>query len=73
MKKKFLSLPLLLGFILGCHQGYVALWAEGAAEPAQVYPYRVTVLPPADQQALEEGIHAESAQELEQLLEDYLS
>lgn len=73
VKKKFLCLPLLFGFILGCHRGYIALWNDGGSEPAQIYPYRVDTLPPADQKALQEGIYIKSEKELTQLLEDYLS
>lgn len=75
--KKFRLVPvcltLLMGFILGSHNGYIALWTEGSPEPKKVFPYRVTALPPADQKALEQGIHIDSTQELARLLEDYLS
>lgn len=73
LKHGFFSFSILIGFLLGCHQGYIALWPEGATEPVQVYPYRVTSLPLADQQALRDGIHVDSEQELAMLLEDYLS
>lgn len=66
-------LTLLLGLILGSHNGYIALWTEDSPEPKKVFPYKVTSLPPVDQKALEQGIHIGSAQELAQLLEDYLS
>lgn len=66
-------LTLLMGLILGSHNGYIALWKEGSPEPEKVFPYRVTSLPPADQQALEQGIPIGSAQNLARLLEDYLS
>ncbi|MBQ8834712.1 MAG: hypothetical protein IJ001_07295 [Oscillospiraceae bacterium] len=66
-------IPLLLGFLLGNHNGYIALWEDGKAEPRQIFPYTVASLPPADQKALEEGIRLKDAGELLQLLEDYLS
>lgn len=66
-------LTLLMGFILGSHNGYIALWTEGSPEPEKVFPYRVTLLPPADQEALERGIPIGSTEELARLLEDYLS
>ena len=73
-RKPYLAVfPLLMGLILGCHKGYVALWEEGAAEPRQIFPYKVTSLPLADQDALEKGIHVKTVEELSQLLEDYLS
>lgn len=73
MRQHFISLLLALGFILGSHNGYVALWTEGRAEPDRTFPYRVSSLPPADQEALAKGIRAEDILELTQLLEDYLS
>ena len=73
MKKNLLLLSLLLSFLLGCHNGYVALWTDGSANPNQVFPYPVISLPPEDQKALENGIHIESTRQLAQLLEDYLS
>ena len=72
-KKHFALLPLMLGFILGCHKEYIALWEEGAAEPRQVFPYKITVLPPSDQEMLKKGIHVKTIEELSQLVEDYLS
>lgn len=62
-----------LTFLLGVHDGYIALWKEGAAEPAEVFPYRAEFLPEADRQKLEEGIRIESKKQLIQLMEDYLS
>ena len=73
MRQHFISLLLALGFILGSHNGYVALWTEGQAEPDRTFPYRVSSLPQADQEALAKGIRAEDILELTQLLEDYLS
>ena len=73
MKRFAWCIPLLLGFILGSHNGYIALWEDGSQEPRQIFPYQVTSLPVADQQALEKGIRLKDAGELLQLLEDYLS
>ena len=68
-----LGLCLLLGTILGTWKGYVALFDPGAQEPRQIFSYRVECLPPADQQALAEGILVRNNRDLAQLLEDYLS
>ena len=73
MMQHWLSLLLALGFILGSHNGFVALWTDGKTEPDRTFPYRITSLPPADQEALRKGIRAEDILELTQLLEDYLS
>ena len=64
---------LLLGFLLGCHQGRVALWIDGNIAPIQIFPCAVTALPHTDQQHLTEGIHVTDKLELAQLMEDYLS
>ena len=64
---------LLMTFILGSHNGYIALWREGNAEPARVFPYQVSALPEKDQKALEKGIRISSRSELVEMLEDFLS
>ena len=66
-------LTLILAFLLGSHNGFVALWTETAKEPAVVFPYRVSTLPPNDQAALERGIRVDSPEALHRLLEDFLS
>ena len=73
LKQILCCVPLLLGFVLGNHRGYIALWETGDPEPRQIFPYTVASLPPADQKALEEGIRLKDAGSLLQLLEDYLS
>ena len=73
MKLRYLSALFALMFLLGNYKGYLALWRDGYPEPYQVYPYKAALLPPEDQQLLEEGIHVPGERELQQLLEDYLS
>ena len=73
IKKGYLYLSLFLTFILGSHNGYIALWQDGTQEPIKVFPYSVASLPPADQKALENGIHIDNRTDLIKLLEDYLS
>lgn len=73
LKRTPVSLLLLFYLTLGCFKGYVALFDKGAAEPRQIYPCPVSALPPADQQALEAGIPVRSEEELNRLLEDFLS
>lgn len=65
-------LALALSFLLGIHNGRVALWTEGS-EPAKVFPCPVSMLPPEARAALEQGIRVESLEELEALAENYLS
>ncbi len=73
MKHAFLYLTLIFTFILGSHEGFVALWTQAGGDPAWVSPYKVSSLPTQDQKSLEQGIQVTSCQELHQLLEDLLS
>ena len=66
-------LVLALSFILGSHNGYVALWEDDDPEPKEVFPYKVSSLPEADQNRLEQGIRLKNRRELIELVEDYLS
>ena len=63
----------LLGFLLGIHNGRIALWEDGKQTPIKVFPYSANLLPAKDRQALEKGIYFDSKQELIERVEDYLS
>ena len=71
--RKWICNLLMLGMILGCYRGHVALWNSDKTRVLKEFPYPVTVLPPMDQAALEEGISIGNEQELAQFLEDFLS
>ena len=71
--KQFFSIIAVLSLILGSWKGYVALFEKGSHEPTQIFPCPVDSLPPADQEALEEGIPIRNQRDLQQLIEDYLS
>lgn len=74
MKMRCFSFSIvLLGFLLGIHEGKIALWKENDPEPMQVFPYRAELLPEADQKALKKGIKIDSIRQLNSLIEDYLS
>jgi hypothetical protein len=73
MKYFPIYLTLFFAFLLGSHEGFVALWVTPGSEPVRVFPYAVSSLPPADQQRLLKGISIESEADLIALLEDYLS
>lgn len=73
MRYRHSYLALILAFLIGSYQGYVALWIPPAKEPEKVFPYSVASLPPEDQKLLEKGIPITSSGELHRLLEDYLS
>lgn len=67
------NLILCFGFLLGVYKGHIALWQCEDPMPVEVFPFRVTSLPPADQETLHQGIRVNSGAELARLLEDYLS
>ena len=73
MRKKCCTALLLLGLLLGIHNGYVALWDTGNSLPVKVFPYRVESYPASDQQALKNGIPVRDPEQLRQLLEDLTS
>ena len=72
-KRTILANIMLLGFILGIHEGRIALWRDNQKKPMKVFPYQASMLPEEDQKRLEEGIHVDSLNELYKLVEDYLS
>jgi hypothetical protein len=72
-KGKILVFLLLAGYLLGIHDGKIALWKNEDPELIRVFPYRAELLPPADQHALQNGIPIEDAHHLSRLLQDYLS
>ncbi len=76
MKKQkhisFLCTIALLGFLLGIHNGRVALWKDQDPKPVRVFPYYASALPPEAQKALKAGIPLESMEDLEALIKKYL-
>jgi len=68
-----LYLTLIMAFLIGNYNGYIALWTDETAKPVKVFPYSIVSLPPADQERVNAGIRVESVSDLAQLLEDYLS
>ena len=77
MKKRqlcrYLCTFLLLGYLVGIHDGRIALWKDGAADPWKVFPYPAAVLPAETQQQLLQGIRVDSMEDLDRLLENLLS
>jgi hypothetical protein len=64
---------LLSAFLLGSHNGYIALWRENDPKPIRVFPYKVSSLPLADQILLKRGIRLDRTEDLAKLAEDYMS
>ncbi len=63
---------LLLGFLLGIHNGQIAIWKGEDPLPWKVLPYPASVLPQEARQALKKGIPFETMEDLEDLIEKYL-
>jgi len=74
MKKRtvFISVFFLFSMILGCKNGYLALWTGEDPQPQRIFPLRISSLPPADQIQLHRGIFLEGEQALAAVLEDLL-
>jgi hypothetical protein len=77
MKKRIASqllcLMLAAGYLLGIHNGKIALWNGDDPNPIRVFPYSVSKLPEEARKMLEAGIPVESMEQLRQLAETYLS
>lgn len=63
----------IIGFLLGIHNGRVAVWQDGVKDPIKVFPYSAKLLPKQDRALLEKGMHFETKEELIRRIEDYLS
>lgn len=72
-KRHYIYCILSLMYILGSHNGYIALWTENAAMPEKVFSVKVETLPKLDQYMLNQGIFVRDKKKLNTLLEDYLS
>ena len=74
MKKiHYIYLALVLIAYMGIYQGRIALWQDNSTTPDVIFPYRVDLLPVKDQQMLKDRIPITSQEELNRLIEDYLS
>lgn len=70
---RFLATAFLMTILIGVHNGKIALWKEGEAKPFQVFPYPVAMLPDQQEALVRKGIRVESMEQLQQMLEAYLS
>ena len=64
---------LLLAFLLGTHNGYVALMEDDHSTVIHVFPTQAVDLPIQKQKQLEQGIPISDSYQLVQFLKDYLS
>ena len=72
-KRNYLYLTLILGVLLGCYEGHLALFQSGVSMPIRVFEQEIRFLPEADQTLVKRGIPISSREQLSYLLEDYLS
>lgn len=70
---KFLPLLLSFGVVLGIYRGQLALWKGEDPQPYKLFPCPISALPNDQRQALEKGIRIDSEEQLDRLLEAYLS
>jgi hypothetical protein len=63
----------LFGFLLGSYNGQLALWRDDAQLPWKVFPYPVATLPADTQRQLQHGIRIDNMEDLNRLLENFLS
>jgi len=75
MKKteKYMVPLLMLGFLIGLHNGRIAIWKNEDPQPSYILPYRAELLPPADRENLQKGIRIENEDDLMHLIEDFCS
>lgn len=59
--------------VLGAFEGKLALFIGESPYPNRIFDFFIRNLPPEDQKLLSEGIEIVSEEELEKLLEDYMS
>lgn len=70
---RFVPHLLALGFLLGIHDGRIALWKGEDPEPVRIFPYSASLLPESDQALLRKGISIQSREDLTKILEDFCS
>jgi hypothetical protein len=77
MKQRILSqvlcATLMMSFLLGIHEGRLALWKDDDPTPCKVFPCPAIVLPKAVQQQLRDGLRLETMDDVNRLLENFLS
>lgn len=74
MKRKknlstLLCAAMLFSFLIGIHEGRLAIWRDNEATPCEILPVPTALLPTKVQAQLRQGIRVESDEELSKLLE----
>ena len=77
MKKRIINvlLPfsLMLTFFIGVHNGRLALWKDEDPTPCKVFPCPIILLPTKVQEQLKYGVRLETIEDVNRLLENFLS
>lgn len=68
---KIAGLILLAGFLLGIHDGRVAIWKDGCSQPYRVIPCPAFLLTRSQQDALAAGIPIRNMTDVEKLIRDF--
>lgn len=71
--KTLLPVALLLTFFVGVHNGRLALWKDEDPTPCKVFPCPVLLLPQKVQELLKYGVRLETIEDVNRLLENFLS
>ena len=73
--EKVVENPYLLEdyYTLSEYKGKIAVFRNQESVPIDIYDVYVTTLPQHDRTLLEKGIHIETSEELQKLIEDYTS
>ncbi len=71
--RKIIPYLISFGVMLGVYRGQLALWKGDDPQPCKIFPCPVSMLPRDQRQALEKGIKIDSMEDLDRLLEAYLS
>lgn len=64
---------MLLGFLLGIHNGQIALWKDEDPQPMMILPYKAESLPIKERMLLKKGIRFDSLEQIEKIVSEYLS
>lgn len=71
--KTLLPVVLMLTFFVGVHNGRLALWKDDDPTPCKVFPCPVLLLPTKVQEQLKYGVRLETIEDVNRLLENFLS
>ena len=71
--KKLLPIALMLTFFVGVHNGRLALWKNEDPTPCKVFPCPIILLPTKVQEQLKYGVRLETIDDVNRLLENFLS